>query len=1482
MLSFWLWVLGLWPFAVLCVSGRNEPILTDIKNISAIVAFNDDTRIVANTEERIMAKNIAGGKDGDWTILYKKKYGIKHFAIDEHYPDRRAVLFSGSGEVYFTMDKAITWKKIFDGSQFREMQFLTNPLDSGLMLIVTKDSEERTKNYVSHDAGKSFSELKIENSTCRFARQSKESELGEINTIFCIGDSDETKILYKIDDIGNPLTTVDELEGKRILDVGFYANYLVIVTLEDFHNIHSKKTVWTSTDGKGFHLALFPMELHNKVELSSAVSSGKRLIINLFDEDKKSIKRSFISDSRGIRFTPLTKKIYEATRLDFNGKYDGPIFGYSEDPFGSFFSADFGRTWEQCKLADNEDQDGYPCDIRDTKKCALYLDAIPESSLYSTPMEQTSGIIIRTGFVKDTTYNRKVTRGDKMTFISRDGGIRWNRAFEFAVSVVYGDYGNIIVAYESQKTSTDKLHYSLDHGYTWEIYHFDQPLKHMEVVSLTVDNSGVDFLVRTLSSNLLLSFGNIFNGIGCSDNDLEEWAPLDYECIGGSLYKTKRRLQNSECLYKDSKIERSLTVEPCKCTLKDYECAPEFTENDFGNCMLDYEFIKKTGRCKDKDSLYLHSKQLSLGNKCLEPIEIPADDYTCFKSMNSGHKIQVSSSKFSSEFQSYQYFDSLKDDSLILTSKELEIFISHDGGISIEKLDLGAPVVETVFNPYFGDDAYLFGLDNQLHITHNRGHSFSSTELPKSKQLLLPLTFHPKDESTFIYYGGKDCKSIDDPRCHSVAYITRDGGKSFEELLSDVISCEFVGPIYKSPVHEDMIICEVRNRTTKTNSLQVSTNFFKDKKEVFSNIVGFFNTGQYTIVAVVHGKDEIRSYVTVDGENYAECKFPANFKVEKQQAYTVVASQNGAVFFHITTESKSGNEYGSLFKSNSNGTSLVLLKDKVNRDKAGYVDYDTVDGLEGIVLINVVDDQPSKSFKNLKKLKTMISFNDGADWWYVQPPARDSTGKSYHCSSKDLKKCSLHLHGYTDRKDVRYSSTSSSAIGYLVAVGNVGRHLLPYEKCSTFVSDDGGITWKEVAKTPQRWEFGDRGSIIVLAADGKEANSITYSIDSGNTWNNFQFSEDPVTIDDIITVPQDSSMRFLLMTKATYVEGTQTVTFAISFADVFERQCHFDPATPKENDLAYFPVKHPGTKCLFGHQAEYLKKIRHDCFIGTAPLKDRYRVVKDCPCTRNDFECAYNFFRDKSGVCKLVKGLKPPDPKEVCDDDSDLIEYYETVAYRKIPMSTCQGGLQLDKQTKPRPCPGKEREFRRKYGAYDRIALFCWTILWIVFFALMYVVYVRGIRRNGGFSRFGEIRLGDDDLIEENRTDRVVNTIVRTGAFVFWGTINLAQLLRAESRGMFRGIRDRIVGRRAPSYSSLIHDHYLDEADNLLTGHDNDASNLAPFVDEVEFEVGDELSSQQELEDQVATENIDRYHDSDTDNEGGNSIDNSGNTGGLR
>ena len=66
---------------------------------------------------------------------------------------------------------------------------------------------------------------------------------------------------------------------------------------------------------------------------------------------------------------------------------------------------------------------------------------------------------------------------------------------------------------------------------------------------------------------------------------------------------------------------------------------------------------------------------------------------------------------------------------------------------------------------------------------------------------------------------------------------------------------------------------------------------------------------------------------------------------------------------------------------------------------------------------------------------------------------------------------------------MRATYSTPSVPGLLMAVGNVGEYLEAYDQSDTFLSRDGGFTWEEVHKDAHLWEFGDSGSILVMAND---------------------------------------------------------------------------------------------------------------------------------------------------------------------------------------------------------------------------------------------------------------------------------------------------------------------------------------------------------------------------------------------------------------
>jgi len=71
-------------------------------------------------------------------------------------------------------------------------------------------------------------------------------------------------------------------------------------------------------------------------------------------------------------------------------------------------------------------------------------------------------------------------------------------------------------------------------------------------------------------------------------------------------------------------------------------------------------------------------------------------------------------------------------------------------------------------------------------------------------------------------------------------------------------------------------------------------------------------------------------------------------------------------------------EWGNLLKSNSNGTYYGLSLDHVNRNTQGYVDFEKMIGIDGVVVVNIVTNSEEAARSGVKKLQTRISHNDGS------------------------------------------------------------------------------------------------------------------------------------------------------------------------------------------------------------------------------------------------------------------------------------------------------------------------------------------------------------------------------------------------------------------------------------------------------------------------------------------------------------------------
>jgi len=122
-----------------------------------------------------------------------------------------------------------------------------------------------------------------------------------------------------------------------------------------------------------------------------------------------------------------------------------------------------------------------------------------------------------------------------------------------------------------------------------------------------------------------------------------------------------------------------------------------------------------------------------------------------------------------------------------------------------------------------------------------------------------------------------------------------------------------------------------------------------------------------------------------------------------------------------------------------------------------------------------------------------------------------------------------------------------------MAVGNVVTQLVPYKDSDTFLSRDAGFTWQEVHKDAHLWEFGDSGSIMVMANDEEPTNHVLFSTDEGLNWREYEFSPDKIRVNSIVTIPSDTSRRFILF--GSQARSAGTVAVHLDFSALTSRQC---------------------------------------------------------------------------------------------------------------------------------------------------------------------------------------------------------------------------------------------------------------------------------------------------------------------------------------
>lgn len=207
------------------------------------------------------------------------------------------------------------------------------------------------------------------------------------------------------------------------------------------------------------------------------------------------------------------------------------------------------------------------------------------------------------------------------------------------------------------------------------------------------------------------------------------------------------------------------------------------------------------------------------------------------------------------------------------------------------------------------------------------------------------------------------------------------------------------------------------------------------------------------------------------------------------------------------------------------------------------------------------------------KKKTKISFDKGGMWHNVAP-----TKANVKCSENP--NCSLHLNSMSSF-GVGPITTVENAPGLILATGNEGDYL-EEASADTYISVNGGLTFKKILDGSHIYQIADQGGLIIVARDDKAVTSVSFSWDSGLSWQEMSISERPVFVTNIVTDPAHKGLFFQIYG----VPEGETYGFVIpvNFENLMPRNCHHYDENSLTDDTDYEEwIPHtPGHKCLNG------------------------------------------------------------------------------------------------------------------------------------------------------------------------------------------------------------------------------------------------------------------------------------------------------------
>ncbi|XP_063674837.1 uncharacterized protein LOC134811735 [Bolinopsis microptera] len=518
-------------------------------------------------------------------------------------------------------------------------------------------------------------------------------------------------------------------------------------------------------------------------------------------------------------------------------------------------------------------------------------------------------------------------------------------------------------------------------------------------------------------------------------------------------------------------------------------------------------------------------------------------------------------------------------------------------------------------------------------------------------------------------------------------YLSQDFGQTFTPLLTDLNIVDFYWGTSPDYDGEHTMFAVAQNED-RTQAIYTSEDFFKSPKtiiDVAANqfaVVDEFYFYVKKSTHLNHGDNDMDLFISFDRGQPVKAKFPEFVAENPTTEFYIADAGEGQAFVAVSHRDNMTNLYVSEHKAGNMVLSLerILFTNKASYDTISWMDgiepfadFQAVEGLPGVFLASQLD----IGTVGHRRIHTVMTYNKGGTWQYVQPPKYDQNGYPTECFLPD---CALHISlmfgvNYPNAKHTPLMSRAN-APGIIIASGNLGSSHSTYN--DVFMSNDGGVEWDQVLDGQYHFQILDHGGVIVAARKGEPTMSLTYSHNEGVTWSNKTISQQLVTIYGLITEPGE--ITSVINIYAIGPGGMEWIIFTIDFKDFLGPKC-------MSEDFTTWSIRDElkSTECVLGKDTKYeRKKPTSHCYIGSDYV--RFTEDKPCPCQASDFECDFLYYRENAGdPCVMMDGVQedwfiPGD----CDPGTF---YNRSMGYIKIEGDMCTGGEEAIFSYKKTKCP---------------------------------------------------------------------------------------------------------------------------------------------------------------------------------------------------